>query len=238
MNAEQYRALVNKLEAINNPQQLDELKIGDINPVTGKRIVSGMTDGEGNLVGSGTPGVYWNAKEEPVDTPAPTPEPTPNPEPSPEPTPNPEPSPEPTPDGNKEEKGGCDPETLAKIKYMPSFNQAFAAARQAGCDTFQWCGVYRTKTQGGKAKPLGWEANRGQNTAGGAGVGNPSITAQGRKAGATQVPDVPVQKASAYKLSPSEAQNVLANGQPNDIARYGGAAELQKIVNSGRPARA
>jgi hypothetical protein len=227
MNAQQYRALVNKLEAI---QQLDELKIGDINPATGKRIVGGMTDGEGNLVGSGTPGVYWNAKEEPVDTPAPTPEPTP--EPAPEPTP--EPDAQPTTDPvvpDKPGEGGCDPETLAKIKYMPSFNQAFAAARKAGCETFQWCGVYRTKTpQGGKAKPMGWEANKGQNTAGGAAVGNTSITAQGKKAGATQVPDVPVQKASGYKLSPQEAKNVLANGQPNDIARYGGQAALQKIA--------
>ena len=140
MNAQQYRALVDKLEAINNSTQLDELKIGDINPVTGKRIVGGMTDGEGNLVGSGTPGVYWNAKEEPVDTPAPTP----TPEPAPEPTPAPVDTPV-VPD--KPGEGGCDPATLEKIKYMKSFNQAFAAARQAGCETFQWCGVYRTKTQ-------------------------------------------------------------------------------------------
>jgi hypothetical protein len=81
-----------------------------------------------------------------------------------------------------------------------------------------------------KVKPLGWEANQGQNTAGGAGVGNPSITAQGKKSGATQVPDVPIQQASGYKLTPQEAQNVLANGQPNDIARYGGKAALQKLA--------
>ena len=82
-------------------------------------------------------------------------------------------------------------------------------------------------------KAMGWEENRGQNTAGGAGVGNPSITAQGRKAGATQVPDVPIQQASGYKLTPQEAQNILANGQPNDVARYGGKAALQKLATQG-----
>lgn len=47
-------------------------------------------------------------------------------------------------DANKQP---CDPETLAKIKYMPSFNQAFAAARQAGCDQFAWCGVFTVKKE-------------------------------------------------------------------------------------------
>ena len=77
---------------------------------------------------------------------------------------------------------------------------------------------------------MGWEAHKGQNTAGGAAVGNPNITAQGKKSGATQVPDVPFQKASGYKLTPQEAQNVLDNFQGQDLERYGGKAALQKLA--------
>ena len=179
MNAEQYRALVDKLEAI---QQLDELKIGDINPATGKRITGGMTDSEGNLVGSGTPGVYWNAKEEPVDAPAPAPTPEPTPAPTSEPTPAPVDAPV-VPD--EPGKGGCDPATLEKIKYMKSFNQAFAAARQAGCETFQWCGVYRTKSpQGGKPAQQGKVDFTGQSTPLGGDKENPMSFAPNSNFGA------------------------------------------------------
>ena len=84
-----------------------------------------------------------------------------------------------------------------------------------------------------KQKPQGWEAHKGQNTAGGAAVGNPNITAQGKKAGATQVPDVPLQKTTGYQPSAAEAQAILDNGQPNDILRYGGRAKLQQIAAGG-----
>lgn len=182
MNNEQYRALVNKL------QQLDELKIGDINPATGQRITGGLTDSEGNLVGSGTPGVNWNQQEEPVAAPTPEPEVTLIPEPTIEPGPTPEPV-----------SGGCDPETMEKIKYMPSFNQAFAAARAAGCETFQWCGVYKTKApQAAKPTKDAWYGALGKGSENSANLnkpdptaaafGNPHITAQGRKAGATRLP--------------------------------------------------
>ena len=153
MNAEQYRALVNKLESI---QKLDELKIGDINPATGQRITGGIQSGDGTLWGSGTSGQLWNGTEEPVSAPPAAEAPAAE-APAAEP---------PAVDGEK--KQPCDPDTLAKIKYMPSFNKAFAAARAAGCEKFDWCGVYTTQEQGVMPQP-GIPAA----------VGNPTVYAQG-----------------------------------------------------------
>lgn len=95
-----------------------------------------------------------------------------------------------------------------------------------------------------KPKPQGWEAHGGQNNAGGAAFGNPTISGSTDpnnprinpgslrdKASKQRVPDVPVQQATAYNLTPQEAKNILDNGQPNDIARYGGKAALQKIAS-------
>lgn len=133
--AEQYRALANKL------QQLDELKIGDIDPATGQRITGGLTDSEGNLVGSGTPGVNWNQTTEPVAAP------TPAPEPVADPVADPVIEPGPTPAPVKDEK--CGPEVKEKIKAQPTFNAAYAMAKQAGCDDFDWCQIVTVPGQGG-----------------------------------------------------------------------------------------
>lgn len=133
--AAQYRALVDKL------QQLDELKIGDIDPATGRRITGGLTDGEGNLVGSGTPGVNWNQTTEPV-----IPEPTPEPQPAPEPTPVPDQDVQPGPTPAPVEK--CGPEVKEKIKAQKTFNAAYAMAAQAGCDDFEWCQIVTVPGQG------------------------------------------------------------------------------------------
>jgi hypothetical protein len=85
--------------------------------------------------------------------------------------------------------------------------------------------------QGGKLRPAqGWEEHHGQNTGGGGAVGNPNITKQGKMAGAPQVPDVPLQKTTAYTPSAEEAKAILDNGQPNDILRYGGKARLQQLA--------
>lgn len=175
--AEQYRSLVNRLERIN-----EELKIGDIDPRNGKKILSAMTDSEGNVVRSGT-GDIWNVKygepdkkpepaptAEPVkDTP--TPEPDKKPEPTPTPTPTPEPTPEPTPtpapEVKPEEK--CGPEVKEKIKQQKTFNAAYAMARQAGCPDFDWCQIVTVPGQAatpvpgkvdylGQASPLGGDA--------------------------------------------------------------------------------
>lgn len=152
--AQQYRSLVNKLE------QLNELKIGDINPATGKRIVSGATDSEGNLIASGTPGVYWNAKEEPVEpsvsAPAVASEPAQasavssgnavgtdlGPLASAEVQPQP---------AAAQEK--CGPEVKEKIKAQKTFNAAYALAKQSGCDEFDWCQLVTVPTQAGTATP-------------------------------------------------------------------------------------
>jgi len=159
--AEQYRALVTRLESIVN-----ELKIGDIDPKNGKKILSAMTDREGNVVRSGT-GEIWNVKygepdktpepaaeparepEKPTPTPAKEPEkvePAKEPEkkeepPAPAPTPTPTPAPEPKP----EEK--CGPDVKEKIKQQTSFNAAFAMARKAECPDFEWCQIVNVPGQ-------------------------------------------------------------------------------------------
>jgi hypothetical protein len=117
MNAEQYRALVNKLEKIQEAET-DELP----------NMAAAMD--------TTAPAVAAPVAAEPPAT------------------------------GGK--KQPCDPDTLAKIKYMPSFNQAFAAARAAGCEKFDWCGVYTTQEPGVMPQP-GIPAA----------VGNPTVYAQG-----------------------------------------------------------
>ena len=101
------------------------------------------------MVGTGTGG-YVNAKMVPITASKPpeatTPPVTTTP-PATTPTTTPEAPPSVTPTEPGKTEQACDPETLAKIKYMPSFNQAFAAARQAGCDQFAWCGVYTVKDE-------------------------------------------------------------------------------------------
>jgi len=101
------------------------------------------------MIGTGTDG-YVNAKMVPITASKPpeatTPPVTTTP-PATTPTTTPEAPPSVTPTEPGKTEQACDPETLAKIKYMPSFNQAFAAARQAGCDQFAWCGVYTVKDE-------------------------------------------------------------------------------------------
>lgn len=144
--------------------RLDELKIGDIDPATGQRITGGLTDSEGNLVGSGTPGVNWNQTTEPV------PQPAPNPTPTNDPVVTPVADPDVKPQPIEPEKTVCSIEDQARIKYMPSFNAAFAAARKAGCEKFAWCGVYTTsEVQAQPAEPP-------------AATGNTSTYAQGQNA--------------------------------------------------------
>ena len=162
------RNLIDKIESIQHINE--DLKIGDIDPRNGQKILSAMTSSDGSVVRSGS-GDIWNVKYGPPDpapTPTPTPAPTPTPEPTPEPTPTPDPTPAPTPtpEPTPAPEETCGPEVQAKIKYMPSFNQAYALAKKSGCTEFEWCGIYTTKGQGGKeAEP-------------GAAIGNPNLYGQ------------------------------------------------------------
>ena len=174
--AEQYRQLVKRLQTIN-----EELKIGDIDPRNGKKILSAMTDSDGNVVRSGT-GEIWNVKygeaekkpepaavAEPVkDTPAPAPEVKPQEKPEVKPEPTPEPTPTTTPAEVKPEEK-CGPEVKEKIKQQKTFNSAYAMARQAGCPDFDWCQIVTVPGQAatpvpgkvdftGQATPLGGDA--------------------------------------------------------------------------------
>jgi hypothetical protein len=142
-----------------DPAGFPSLRIGDIDPRNGQKILSALTSSDGTVVRSRF-GDIWNVKYGPPDAPTSVepvkppenvvkpPEPVKPPEnvvTPPEPVKPPEePVKPPEEDANKQP---CDPETLAKIKYMPSFNQAFAAARQAGCDQFAWCGVFTVKKE-------------------------------------------------------------------------------------------
>lgn len=175
-----YRKLVDKLDKIASRQILNELKYGQEDPenpgfMWAPNDPSGAGDGSGELVRAG--GGYLNSHKVPVNkpTPAPVAEPeaavaTPVSAPGnaevrdlgklPEPTPTPSPE----PDGPT-----CTPEIREKIKYAKSFNQAFALAKQSGCDPFEWCGVY--VTQGGQdTKPMDPVAATGNTSAYGQGV--------------------------------------------------------------------
>ena len=48
-------------ESLKRAARLDELKIGDIDPSNGKKIISAAVDGQGNVIRSGT-GEIWNTK--------------------------------------------------------------------------------------------------------------------------------------------------------------------------------
>lgn len=180
MNAEQYRALVNKLESI---QQLNELAYGQEDPNNPGFMwvpADGTTplgDGSKQMIRSGSGG-YWNAKKVPIVKPEVAPAVVAPAVVEPEKVAEPPAVVEPEKVAEKEpevfqpqiaptKKLPCDPDTLAKIKYMPSFNKAFAAARAAGCEKFDWCGVYTTQVE-----------QAGMDTIPAA-VGNPTIYAQG-----------------------------------------------------------
>ncbi len=175
--AEQYRMLVSKLEAINEEEKFPQLRIGDIDPRNGKKIVDALVDGSGFVVRSRY-GDIWNVKygePDPVKEPEKQPEKEPEKAPAePEVTPVPTPSePEvkplppleepPKPEEKPEVK--CGPEVQAEIKKQKTFNAAFALARKSGCDTFDWCqivkvpGVAPTPTpqpvQGVTTNPMG-----------------------------------------------------------------------------------
>jgi hypothetical protein len=149
------------LESLRRAARLDELKIGDIDPRNGKKIISAAVDGQGNVVRSGT-GEIWNVQYgEPDSAPVAA---TPAAEPAVatpvnsnsatgtalDPLPA-EPARSEPMDGapaRSEPMDGapqkCTIEDQARIKYMSNFNQAFAAAVKAGCETFAWCGIYTT----------------------------------------------------------------------------------------------
>ena len=65
----------------------------------------------------------------------------------------------------------CGPELKAKLRVMPSFNKAYAAAKQGGCGNFEWCQII-TVPETTPQTAQGWEARSGQNTGGGAAVGD------------------------------------------------------------------
>lgn len=161
MNAEQYRALVNRLEAINEAEEsFPTLKIGDIDPRNGKKILDALVDGSGNVVRSRY-GDIWNVKYGPADAPAPTPEKEPEAEPvAPEAEPEKEPvSPvvEPEKDPVSPEVAPtqpCGPEVKEKIKQQKTFNAAYAMAKQAGCPDFDWCQIVRVPGQGPSPTPI------------------------------------------------------------------------------------
>lgn len=150
-------AVQEALAALRRAARLDELKIGDIDPRNGKKIVSALVDGSGNVVMSGT-GEIWNVQYAEPDAPAapaapaqqdgavssPVASGTVSAQPL-------DPVPAETPAAQPEQQK-CTIEDQARIKYMNNFNQAYAAAVKAGCDTFQWCGIYTTGT-GVKTQP-------------------------------------------------------------------------------------
>jgi hypothetical protein len=148
MDAKQYRELVDKLESI---QQLNELKIGDVDPTNGRKILNALVDGSGNVVRNSS-GEIWNVEYGPADAPAEEPAPNftarppampaPREEPQAATEPTPEPAPEPTPvQPQPAPAEPCGPEVKEKIKQQKTFNAAYAMARKAGCPDFDWCQI-------------------------------------------------------------------------------------------------
>ena len=167
-SAEQYRRLVDRLEGIMlNEEEFPKLRIGDIDPRNGKKILDALVDGSGYVVRSRF-GDIWNVKygepdkkEEPPK-PAAEPEKAQEPEKAPEPEKVKEPEPEkpvvpdtpaPAPEPVKEPEVKCGPEVQAEIKKQRTFNAAFALARKSGCDTFDWCQIVKVPGQGPTPKP-------------------------------------------------------------------------------------
>ena len=154
MNAEQYRALVDKLESI---QQLNELAYGQEDPKNPGFMwvpADGTTplgDGSKQMIQTQF-GEYWNAKKVPIVKPEVTPAPEVAPEVAPEKEPEKEPEilqpqirepviePLPTP------TQPCGPEVKEKIKQQKTFNAAYAMARKAGCPDFDWCQIVNVPT--------------------------------------------------------------------------------------------
>jgi hypothetical protein len=163
--AEQYRALVAKLESI---QQLNELAYGEEDPKNPGFMwvpADGTTPlGDGNtpkqMIGSGF-GEYWNAKKVPFKkpevTPAPAEEPAPTPAEEPVVTPVADPAPvevtplDPLPAPAPVQP--CGPEVKEKIKAQKTFNAAYAMAKQAGCPDFDWCQIVTVPASNIEPKP-------------------------------------------------------------------------------------
>jgi len=134
---------------------------------------------EGNpkpMVHTGTGG-YVNAKMVPVSQPVPRPIVAPADEPAPAPL-----SPADTGDTSSSTVAHVDANTpttctiedQARIKYMPTFNQAYAAAKKAGCPEFIWCQVLKVPSQQ-HADPIGPD-NSGANDIDSIVNGNPGRT--------------------------------------------------------------
>jgi hypothetical protein len=157
--AKQIRELSDRLVAINERgEDLDvqhnepPLKIGDIDPRNGQKILSAATDGSGNVIRSRFGDIY-NVKYAPTDWAKPPEPPKPDPVVVPEP-PKPDPvvipkppvpdiiapMPSPDPEPPKPDEP-CGPELKAKLRLMPSFNKAYSAAKQGGCSDFEWCQI-------------------------------------------------------------------------------------------------
>jgi hypothetical protein len=161
--AEQYRSLVNKLESLYEADY-PKLRIGDIDPRNGKKILSALTSADGTVVRSGT-GDIWNVKYgEPDKAPERRPD-VPNPFiPAPQAdVPNPpadianppadvanppaDVAPEPAPDNvAPKPEEPCGPEVKAQIMAQKSFNAAYAMAKKAGCPDFDWCQIVTVPT--------------------------------------------------------------------------------------------
>ena len=171
-SAEQYRQLVNRLESIMlNEEEFPKLRIGDIDPRNGKKILDALVDGSGYVVRSRY-GDIWNVKYGEPDKKEEPPKPAPEPEKKPEPEKVPEPevqvNPVPTPaepevkpldplpspaEPEVKPEVKCGPEVQAEIKKQKTFNAAFALARKSGCDTFDWCQIVRVPGQAPTPKP-------------------------------------------------------------------------------------
>jgi hypothetical protein len=143
------------LDALRRAAKLNELKIGDIDPRNGKKIISAAVDGSGNVVQSGT-GEIWNVQYGEPDAPAAAATPTAEPQNGAVASPvvSGEVNAQPLAPLPAKEKQVCSIEDQARIKYMPSFNQAFAAAVKAGCEKFAWCGIYTTGAVNARPEPV------------------------------------------------------------------------------------
>jgi hypothetical protein len=160
--AQKYRNLVNRLEALLREEgetqppggggyKGPELRIGDIDPSNGRQILDALVDSGGIVVRDSFGGIVNVKYGPPSQGPKVEPPPgiTPNlqdpaqvnvPVPDVNVAPDVAPSPQPTPDQPQPQPNQpCGPEVLAKIKAMPTFNQAFALARKSGCPDFEWC---------------------------------------------------------------------------------------------------